>query len=453
MSDHFPPRPSAPQGADRVRDTLTALRADADRVGLSGPSDVRRRGQARGRHQAVVGLAAAVVLVAGVVTGASLLTGNRDASQNTPATSGPTASTTERPTLPADVLLSAADLPGTADGFPTFSVADREATVDDAAPSSCLPGLRLPAAVASGAVSFTAPAGQYTQTSVNAVFRLPSAAGAAQAERDVVSFLADCPARLADSTLVDRSAVGDGTFFSHTMSKPEVTGAFSQESLLVISNGDLVSVTSYMIITQDGAYPAMLQRLMEAMGRHLGRTTTVTQEPVLLKASDLPMAGPDAAWQEEPTQPGTGLYASDTCLPAYDGAAFEKTASRRFGTSGPPAASQFGVQWVYATKDAAGARSTFADAVSWITSCPDRSHPELSGPVKLVESLTGTQGGIQRQYLTVDVAGSDQRIGVGRVGNVVTIVVLTRSGTDQSDEAQLELLLERALYLLTPYAG
>jgi hypothetical protein len=84
MSDHLPPTP--PPGNDRVRDTLTALRVDADSCGLSDPASVRQRGQARTRHQALAGVCAAVVVVAVAVTGGSLLGGPSKSASHLPAT-------------------------------------------------------------------------------------------------------------------------------------------------------------------------------------------------------------------------------------------------------------------------------------------------------------------------------------------------------------------------------
>jgi hypothetical protein len=86
MSDHIP---TSASGEDRMRDTLTALRSDTDLSGLADPASVRRRGQARTRHQAVAGLCAAVVVVAVAVTGGSLLGGQSDARHSLPATQSP----------------------------------------------------------------------------------------------------------------------------------------------------------------------------------------------------------------------------------------------------------------------------------------------------------------------------------------------------------------------------
>ena len=98
--------------SDRVRDTLTALRVDADATPLAAADQVRRRGQARTRHQAVAGLAVVVVAV-GVVLGGGSLFGGGDPRHdpNTVATNGPTPKAL---TLAVDPLLRADDVTGRA---------------------------------------------------------------------------------------------------------------------------------------------------------------------------------------------------------------------------------------------------------------------------------------------------------------------------------------------------
>lgn len=115
MSDHLPPRASS---GDRLRDTLTDLRTDADRVGLSDPASVRRRGQARTRHQAVVGLAAAVIVVAVVVSWGALFNGGTTSTPPLPASPSPTAAARMLELAP-DPFLRASDIPkiGVYDGF------------------------------------------------------------------------------------------------------------------------------------------------------------------------------------------------------------------------------------------------------------------------------------------------------------------------------------------------
>ena len=60
MTDDYRP-------TDRVADTLTALRADTDRLALPDSGSVRRRGEQRTRNQVVAGALAAVVLAAGAI--------------------------------------------------------------------------------------------------------------------------------------------------------------------------------------------------------------------------------------------------------------------------------------------------------------------------------------------------------------------------------------------------
>ncbi|MGZ4632075.1 MAG: hypothetical protein ACXV2G_05340 [Actinomycetes bacterium] len=105
MSD--PRLPQRPTGDDRVRDTLTALRADVDGVPLAASTDVRRRGQARSRHQAVVALAAAAVLVTAGVGAALDLTGE---DSSAPVARTPTVLHTATPS-PANVAPLVTDVP------------------------------------------------------------------------------------------------------------------------------------------------------------------------------------------------------------------------------------------------------------------------------------------------------------------------------------------------------
>lgn len=455
MSDRFPTHGA---GADPVRDTLTLLRSDVDRVSLADSAAVRRRGQARARHHAIAGVAGVFVLVGAVVGGSAALSGRHSSAPpltGTTSTPTPSASPTPTESAPATLspehLLTADDFPGTDRGYPGFTLAkDGNATADDAAESSCLTGLTVDGAVTGGR-SFTSPAGKYTQTSVNLVFQLPSADAAATAEARITEYLADCAKRLPDSTYADAQQLGDGVDFEHSMSKPDITDAVPHESILVLRNAELVSVTSWMYISQDTTIPSYLVALLDRMGERIGKTTTTSSSPVLLKATDLPLGGDDKAWVPVPKQ-DAGLYTTDTCLPAYDGAQFETSASAHF--SGPQSATnqQAAVQWVYAVKDAAGAKGTFTDAVDWITNCPKRSHPELSGPVSVDEKLVGTQGGIQRVYFQLTVGDVHQRIAVGQVGKVVTVVVLQRTKVADTDEQHQELGLEAAIELLRPYA-
>lgn len=449
MSDRFP---SHGAGADPVRDTLTMLRSDVDGAPLADSAAVRRRGQARARHQAIAGVAGVFVLVAAVVGGSAALAGRHSSAPPPPATtSTPTPTESAPATLSPEHLLTADDFPGADRGYPVFTLAkDGNATADDAAESSCLTGLTVDGAVTGGR-SFTSPAGKYTQSSVNLVFQLPSADAAGTAEARITQYIADCAKRLADSTHADTQQLGYGVNFEHSMSKPDITDAVPHESILVLRNADLVSVTSWMYITQDTTIPSDLVALLDRMGERIGKTTTTGSSPVLLKATDLPMGGNDKAWVPVPTQ-DAGLYTTDTCLPAYDLAQFETSGSARF--SGPQSATnkQAGVQWVYAAKDAAGAKGTFTDTVDWITNCPKRSHPELTGPVTVDEKLVGTQGGIQRVYFQLTVGDVHQRIAVGQVGKVVTVVVLQRTKVADTDEQHQELGLEAAIELLRPYA-
>jgi hypothetical protein len=106
MSDHVP----NPRQGDRVRDTLTALRTDSERVPLASTADVRRRGQARTRNQAVAGLAAACVLVAVGIGAALGVAGNDESQTQIPASPSPSVSS-EPLALAADPFLRPSDVP------------------------------------------------------------------------------------------------------------------------------------------------------------------------------------------------------------------------------------------------------------------------------------------------------------------------------------------------------
>ncbi|HEX7189454.1 MAG TPA: hypothetical protein VF423_14635 [Actinomycetes bacterium] len=83
---------------DRITETLTALRADSDTVGLADSGAVRRRGQQRTRNQVVGSTLAVMALVAGAVGVTGSLSGGSDRSiEGPPATQGPSVTAAPEP--------------------------------------------------------------------------------------------------------------------------------------------------------------------------------------------------------------------------------------------------------------------------------------------------------------------------------------------------------------------
>jgi hypothetical protein len=190
-------------------------------------------------------------------------------------------------------------------------------------------------------------------------------------------------------------------------------------------------------------------------------TTRPLSDQALLQQADLPVVpGMDEAWSTVDPQRDAGMFTTDTCLPTYDGGAFEKVLSRRFTGPASSDRAQAGVQWVYAAASAKGAASTFADAVAWITDCPKRNRPELGGPPKIRANEDWSTAGEQRHYIATSIDAQrsdsqavDQRIVVQRVGRLVSVVVLQRLGSDDSDRQTTQRLGDRVNELLAPYAG
>lgn len=200
MSDHLPTPP--PRGDDRVRDTLTALRVDAEGCGLSDPASVRRRGQARTRRQALAGVCAAVVVVAVVVTGSSLLGGQADAHHTLPATHTPSPSA---PTLQlaADPLLRGSDVIVAGTQL-TFQLSP-DPVPEDQRPLQCIPSpTTLGAAEGKAGQLFADPNG----TVVEHVLRFADATTAADAVTELSVAFASCTkGKPSEVTVDDRGPV------------------------------------------------------------------------------------------------------------------------------------------------------------------------------------------------------------------------------------------------------
>ena len=106
MTDHF-------GATDRVADTLTALRADTDRLALPDSGSVRRRGEVRTRNQVVGSALAVAALAAGALGVAGSLSGSDRSIEGPPATRGPSVTAAPQPQGPVgtDVLLPADAVP------------------------------------------------------------------------------------------------------------------------------------------------------------------------------------------------------------------------------------------------------------------------------------------------------------------------------------------------------
>jgi hypothetical protein len=200
MSDRLPP--TAPRGDDRVRDTLTALRVDAEGCGLSDPASVRRRGQARTRRQALAGVCAAVVVVAVVITGSSLLGGQADKHHTLPATHTPSPSA---PTLrlAADPLLRGSDMVVAGTQL-SFQVSP-DPVPEDQRPLQCIPSpTTLGAAERKASLLFADPDG----TVVEHVLRFADATTAADAVTELSVAFASCTkGKPSEVTVDDRGPV------------------------------------------------------------------------------------------------------------------------------------------------------------------------------------------------------------------------------------------------------
>jgi hypothetical protein len=245
MSDHLPPTPS--RGDDRMRDTLTALRVDADSCGLSDPASVRRRGQARTRHQALAGVCAAVVVVAVVVTGGAIAGGNRGAIQPMPATQSPSPSaSTLRLASPA--LLRGGDV-GAVGPYDRFRVSP--SPVDEQQrPLQCIPSPTTLGAVEGQAALFYS---DLDATFVEHVLRFADAPAAAEAVTELSAAFASCTKGKADeATVADRGpARANGaegiseTMNAARLTTPKAAGELAYYELGVARSSNVVVVLEW----------------------------------------------------------------------------------------------------------------------------------------------------------------------------------------------------------------
>jgi len=195
MSDYQPPVPS--RGNDRVRDTLTALRVDAESCGLSDAASVRRRGQARTRHQALAGVGAAVVAVVAVVTGSTLLGGQAGANHRIPpATQSPSPHALQ---LAPEPLLLGPDV-GVVGPYRDFQ-RNPDPVDEQQRPMQCIPNPTSLGAVEGKAALFYVDTGD--ATFIEHVLRFGDAAAAGEAVTALSTSFATCDRGKANEVSVD----------------------------------------------------------------------------------------------------------------------------------------------------------------------------------------------------------------------------------------------------------
>jgi len=195
MSDYQPPVPS--RGNDRVRDTLTALRVDAESCGLSDAASVRRRGQARTRHQALAGVGAAVVAVVAVVTGSTLLGAQAGANHPIPpATQSPSPHALQ---LAPEPLLLGPDV-GVVGPYQDFQ-RNPDPVDEQQRPMQCIPNPTALGAVEGKAALFYVDTGD--ATFIEHVLRFGDAATAGEAVTALSTSFATCDRGKANEVSVD----------------------------------------------------------------------------------------------------------------------------------------------------------------------------------------------------------------------------------------------------------
>lgn len=398
--------------SDRLHDTLTTLRADTDRVGLADAGNVRRRGDQRTRRQAV-GSVAAVFLAVAAVAGISAGLGGNDNEGLPPASQS----------VPSDAFLAADELP---DYYPAYTVASRTATVDDAQGSSCLRGLRIDGAAAEGATSYTGKAvDRYPVTSLHAVWRMPSAAAAAQAESQVDFWIASCPGRLHQKTSgTAPSDLGPGRYADHVLTSPAVTEAVAHEALLVVREGSLLSVLSAVNVSQDADAPSALTKVLETMAGRIGADGTDVQpstltSDALLPVADLPTLKPYAWSVGETVDPADPADASDRAITACRMSLPVGTDPRHAMLRTYPSDLD-ALMWEWVGEYADPAQAETAATALQGGCADDGANPQPLQPLKAGASgFTAAKFGAD--------PGSEYHgevVGVGRTGNVVVVVGL-----------------------------
>jgi hypothetical protein len=270
MSDHRPPRPSS---GDRMRDTLTHLRVDVDAVRLDEPSSVRRRGQARTRHQAVTSLAAVVAVVAVAVSGGALFGGDAK-DPNVIATHPPTTAPPENLLRPSEKpFLRPADV-GTIGVYTSFR---RNADVDESQrPLRCLPSPTTLGATETFATLFYS---DLDATFTEHVLRFDDVASATDAVSRLSSEFASCDKGDPDeATVNDRGPGQTGgvegvsqTLRASRLTTPTADAGISYFELGVVRSANVVVVLQWSSMGQPDADKAAwvwtADRLQQAIDR------------------------------------------------------------------------------------------------------------------------------------------------------------------------------------------
>jgi hypothetical protein len=266
-------------GADRVTDTLTALRSDVDGLPLADSGSVRRRGELRTRHQVVGTTLVVAALVAGAIGVGAGLTGGSDKVIAPPAES-PTSS--EEPTLDlaADPFLRVNDFGGLG-GYDQAGPLIDAGQEPDVRPEQCA---TRPGGWDATDVRSTRFYQDGSEVEVREyVLRFDDAASAEQAalKRAYSDLAATCPATVdpSDGTLTTRDSEVvpglDGAVRSSRYFVPEVASEPNYYEVATAHEGNVVVVLEWQASgnpsgdgAQDWAWDA--ERLRTALDRAVG---------------------------------------------------------------------------------------------------------------------------------------------------------------------------------------
>jgi hypothetical protein len=450
MSDHLS---TPPLRGDRVRDTLTALRVDAEGCGLSDPASVRRRGQVRTRRQALAGVCAAVVVVAVVVTGGSLLGGPSKSAAHLPATQTRSIES---------FLLTSQQMPDPDfwTGFgPWTQLGSADRPVTPLA-TSCLtagkPGGLTPAASREfRAGPATGPHAGLIQT----VYTLPRGHKAKVAIKDLESSLQAC----VDDHSSDIGQEGSfsdipgGQLFNRSF-----TGLEHARGLDLIAfgaaDGELVVLALEAPGIQDiPPTGGMARALSASLNRHSTAPTatvhSLAADP-LLRSSDVVVAGTQLTFQLSPDpvpedQRPLQCIASPTTLGAADGKAGQLFADPE-GTV---------LEHVLRFADATAAADAVQELAVAFASCtkgdPNEATVDDRGPLR-AEGVGGVTETLHAARLTTPTANAGlayYELGIARSSNVVVVLEWSSMGKPVADKKAWMLsgeLLDVAAHRASP---